>query len=379
MYDSSGASVNSWGLANWDGVFYAGIAQHGYANERTFSFFPLYPLLLHFISEYILAYVLPFVSVESRIVFAGLGVSIVATAVAVVALYRMTLELSHDERFASLTALLFIMNPAQIFHAVVYTEALFSALSFSGMYFIMKRTPSALVWSTILFAFSSAARPNGVVNAGFPVYLAASEVLSRRIKIWSSVFYFVCASLVCVPFVAYMVYIRHLLCSIVPFEPSCQTWGVMSAYFSVQSRFWHLGFMNFYTLENIPFLLIAAPLILVSFILLLPYIRTRSRDILSLSIMEHHKYTRQGPHFLTECNEVFPFVVHYAVLFLYGLCFMHVHVLVRLLCSASPFLYWFVAHIASKRPALLAKLSLDWFVLYSVLGLVLFPSFFPWT
>lgn len=74
-------------------------------------------------------------------------------------------------------------------------------------------------------------------------------------------------------------------------------------------------------------------------------------------------------------SEVAPYVFHWGFLTLFAVLFMHVQVSTRLL-SACPPLYWWAATLCSSgwsRPVW------GYFMLYNVLGCILFTNFYPWT
>jgi hypothetical protein len=105
-------------FARWDSVWYLAIAHGGYGHEaaRT-AFFPLYPLLLRGVG----------LVIGSDLV-AGVLVSLVGFAVALVLLYRLVaLELDHDH--ARVTVMLLAFCPMAYFFSAVYSESLFLALS----------------------------------------------------------------------------------------------------------------------------------------------------------------------------------------------------------------------------------------------------------
>ncbi|TDD72230.1 hypothetical protein E1262_02595 [Jiangella aurantiaca] len=103
----------------WDFWHYAGIAIHGYGGEPTGvpneAFFPGFPALLWLGAELGLRHVL-----------AGLVVSVLAGAVAAVALGRIG-ELEGGERIGRLTVLVWVTSPSAVFLAAPYTESLFLA------------------------------------------------------------------------------------------------------------------------------------------------------------------------------------------------------------------------------------------------------------
>lgn len=70
------------------------------------------------------------------------------------------------------------------------------------------------------------------------------------------------------------------------------------------------------------------------------------------------------------------YIAHWAFLAAFALLFVHVQVATRLL-SICPPLYWFTAQLCRKPRY--ARLIWTYFLVYGVLGCILFPQFYPWT
>lgn len=101
---------------------------------------------------------------------------------------------------------------------------------------------------------------------------------------------------------------------------------------------------------------------------------------------------RRNPFF---DKKILPFIIYWALLVIVGVLFMHVQVLTRFL-SACPPLYWFCASffdpshnnckgaraIETRSPKLVVwmqYLTLFYFLSYSLVGVLLFCNFYPWT
>jgi hypothetical protein len=111
-------------FARWDSWWYLTIAQHGYGHDamRT-AFFPLYPMVVSAVG----------LIVRSDLI-AGVLVSLVSFAVALVLLYRLAaLELGSSSR-ARLTVMLVAFCPVAFFFSAVYSESLFMALSVGAVF-----------------------------------------------------------------------------------------------------------------------------------------------------------------------------------------------------------------------------------------------------
>jgi hypothetical protein len=137
-------------FARWDSWWYLTIAQHGYQHNlmRT-AFFPLYPMVVSGVG----------VIVRSDLI-AGVLVSLVSFAVALVLLYRLAaLELGSAPR-ARLAVMLTAFCPIAFFFSAVYSESLFLALSVGAVFEARMGR-----WATagLLGALGAAERNSGVM------------------------------------------------------------------------------------------------------------------------------------------------------------------------------------------------------------------------
>jgi Gpi18-like mannosyltransferase len=64
-----------------------------------------------------------------------------------------------DDRLSATAVLVFVLSPASIHHSMAYTEALFTAASWLGLYCLYCRGSSST--AALAFALSSATRSNG--------------------------------------------------------------------------------------------------------------------------------------------------------------------------------------------------------------------------
>ncbi len=138
----------------WDFWHYAGIAIHGYGGEPTGvpneAFFPGFPGLLWLGAE-----------LGLRHVTAGLIVSLLAGAVAAVALGRIG-ELEGGQRIGRLTVLVWVVSPTAVFLAAPYTESLFLAFAFPAW---LAARRQHWVAAGVLTALSCTVRISGVFLA----------------------------------------------------------------------------------------------------------------------------------------------------------------------------------------------------------------------
>ena len=76
--------------------------------------------------------------------------------------------------------------------------------------------------------------------------------------------------------------------------------------------------------------------------------------------------------------ELLPYMVHWAALTATGLFVAHVQITTRLLCAASPVVYWQMACLVERggRPA---RAIVVWIVAYNIIGPFLHGASYPWT
>lgn len=136
-------------FARWDSVWYLTVAHSGYGHQlaRT-EFFPLYPLLVSWLGFVTRSYVV-----------AGILISLVSFAIALLLLYRLAaLELGASA--AHTCVLLTAFFPMAWAFSAVYTESVFLALSLGC---IVKARAGSWAWAGLLGALAAATRPEGVL------------------------------------------------------------------------------------------------------------------------------------------------------------------------------------------------------------------------
>ncbi|GFY79218.1 GPI mannosyltransferase 2 [Trichonephila inaurata madagascariensis] len=157
------------GFGRWDAQYFLHISLYGYTHENTLAFFPLFPVLLRN-SCTILSIIFPFgLSPLNCALLSGVLLNLFLTSLTTVALYKLTQNVFHSEIFAFTSALLFCFNPASIFFSALYSESLFSLLTFCGLWALEK---NLFFISLSGLALSASVRSNGILSAGFLIYSA---------------------------------------------------------------------------------------------------------------------------------------------------------------------------------------------------------------
>jgi len=153
-------------FAAWDSGWYFDIASRGYYfnadGQSSIAFFPLYPMLMRAVAW-------PFGGTDKAIWVAGIVVSCVAFALALLAVHRFTQQVFGDREVARRAVLYLAIFPFSLFFTRVYAESVFlltSVLAVSRAY--DGRWWRAGMWG----ALATLARPNGIL-IGLPLALLA--------------------------------------------------------------------------------------------------------------------------------------------------------------------------------------------------------------
>lgn len=204
------------------------------------------------------------------------------------------------------------------------------------------------------------------------------------------------------PQVVYFVVGMHIYCpSLFPASPGAvaslvtgdRPWcakvipNFSAMYMFVQSEYWNVGLFKYYELKQIPNFFLAAPIIVLSGYSLLRFFRAAAR----VGLGGDKRAARQAT-----IGAETPYYVHWLFLLVNALLVVHIQVTTRLLCACPP-LFWAPAAFAVRDAAgkdndnteavgntgpkmsRKGKLVVGYFLLYTVLGSVLFPAFYPWT
>lgn len=197
-------------------------------------------------------------------IWAGVIISNVCHFFSVLVLYRLVRHLTGSQRASKIpfvASMLHIMSPAGLFLSAPYTEALFSALNFTGMlhYVLARQTAkgigswtvaqdSYMLSSGFLFAAASLIRSNGLLSGLILLYDVASflpRVLAlqlsahdaRRIFVTCVAGVFIAVGYIIPQYLAYQEY-----CGSASVDQEKRPWcnhRIPSIYSWVQSHYWY--------------------------------------------------------------------------------------------------------------------------------------------
>jgi len=138
-----------WAWANFDGVHYLTIAQHGYMAQFTQAFFPLFPLIIRYFGLLLN---------DKFLIISGQIISFLSIGLALI-FFKQLLEFDYKPPVIIRSIVLLLLFPTSFFFAAMYTEAFFLLLVILTFYFARKRN----WWACALIGvLASATRITGI-------------------------------------------------------------------------------------------------------------------------------------------------------------------------------------------------------------------------
>ncbi|KAH7135829.1 GPI mannosyltransferase 2 [Dendryphion nanum] len=271
-------------LLRWDALYFVSAAQRDYVYEQEWAFSWAYShIILRRFSQYIPGHS---GSSLNSYVWAGIIFSNICHLISVLVLHRLLrliVNRPQERQLPFIACILHILSPAGLFLSAPYAEGLFSALNFTGMlcYVIARTTAHSmgawgfyqdayLLGSGLFFALASLFRSNGLLSGlillydvihALPAILTGqwSRHDARRIGVTCVAGSFIAAGFIMPQFLAYRIY-----CTVQGNNENVRPWCnriIPSIYTWVQSHYWNVGFLRYWTLSNVPLFLLAAPMI----------------------------------------------------------------------------------------------------------------------
>lgn len=216
---------------------------------------------------------------------AGILTAHVSHLLSAILLYFLALEIlpyKFHERteIAYTTAVLHVLSPAGLFLSSPYGESTFALLNFAGMLCYASATSSKIFepnhvtegsWTIVAglcFGTASMIRGNGLLSGLVFAWdaLAALPNLPRILKSFSEI-----SRLASTVIAGLAVAIGYALPQVIAYQEYCtggnsRPWCTTippTIYTFVQSHYWNVGFLRYWTLSNLPLFLLAAPMLFV--------------------------------------------------------------------------------------------------------------------
>lgn len=355
------------GLSHWDAEHFLFIAERGYLYEHNFAFFPLFPVILRGLAETLLWPLSSWLSVRGRLLVAVALGNTALFLLSVVALHALSRVVLQDRRLALLSSLLYCITPANVFMTAGYSESLFAALTFGGLFLLEK---GFTFRACLALSIATAARSNGLVNIGFLLYLPSLRAISQ-IRVYRTttkghrkVFHYIWViirflltsllgtAIIALPFCAFQYYGYRTFCtpsvSLERIPPALLSLAERKGYrvpdengppplwcmrplpllySHIQDVYWDVGFLRYFELKQIPNFILALPMATLGIIAVYAYFQANPELCLRLGLWETGAtkgLDKPIPGFFNP--RVFVYVVHSTALLVFGTLCMHVQV-----------------------------------------------------
>ncbi|POR37351.1 GPI mannosyltransferase 2 [Tolypocladium paradoxum] len=369
-------------LTRWDALYFMHYARNGYVYEQEWAFGAAMPTVVRGVLA-------PFPSwsfganaaVEPLV---AITLAHVSHLIAVLALYRLTMVISNDTKLAFVASALHIISPAGLFLSAPYAESPFACLSFIGNLLFalgirnkrdqLKRL-ALVVGAGAIFGLATAFRSNGLSSGVLFVVgavncllaFARRPSLSRLLTLAAPVVGGICvaAGSIMPQFVAWRRYCGASLDDLEP-RPWCSR-TVPSIYTFVQDEYWNVGFLRYWTLNQLPLFLLASPMLT---------ILLKSGSDIVRDPLRGLRLLKSGP---VEDYRMFVRALAASQLLVAVLAITTYHVqIVSRLSSGYPVWYWWVAGcLIDKRRQSWGLTIAIFMAMYAGIQGGLFASFLP--
>jgi phosphatidylinositol glycan class V len=361
----------------WDAAHLLTIAEEGYITEQSFAFFPAYPMLIRYLAKVIKLVSPVYMNSIELNVLCGFAISNLCFVASCGLLNELLEFLGASTLTRKYAIMCYAFNPATIFFLGIYTESMYSLLLLLGIYYLIVH-PNDL-YACLIFTLASFTRSNGVFNAvlvavrSITIFLEDANESVRMKKCISMFFVFLGTVF---PYYVINLNAYSTLClegNIGINSDVCRLGSVDSipnVYSYVQWKYWNVGFLNSYRINQIPNIALAIPMVLT-------VLRT-----LQIFTFSDSPVCFSGAVGLKGGNwpQVLPLLCATYVQFIISLCFAHIQVITRLMCASCPLIYVAMAEcFASNDIKISRKLMLGYILVFNILGLILHPNFYPWT
>ncbi|KAI0093305.1 GPI mannosyltransferase 2 [Irpex rosettiformis] len=371
-------------LLRWDAFHFVHIAQEGYVYEHEWAFLHGIAAAMKYPARLLRILGLTETTTgsfsTSDLLLSGALLSCLCGSTTT--LYRLTLHHFGSPSVAYLAALLSLLPSSPVtLRFSVYNEPFFTYLSYKGM---LSCATQDLVAATVFFTGAASLRSNGFMLSGFIVWKSIVEPIlaGKRLSIHQISLVGVSTGLIFGPFALhqYSAYKAFCLHDSQDF-PWCSA-TLPSVYGYVQAKYWNIGFLRYWSLAQLPNILLAAPILLS--VLSFSYVHFRSCIVPAL--LRHPVISTSPPTILLRAiskpgesvfltNSITPHVIYAFVMCCILLFAAHTQIALRLAAS-MPTTYWAAAWLMVDYPRL-GKWWVIWSVVWGTISVVLFSVFLP--
>ncbi|KAI7509976.1 hypothetical protein KC347_g4762 [Hortaea werneckii] len=353
-------------LTRWDAIYFASSSWRGHLYEQEWAFSWVFSRLS---SKAANAFLWPLPCSDIvRHALSGICLSHLSHFLAVIVLYHLihsfipSATLAFKRQLAFTTACLHVFSPAGLFLSAPYAESAFAFLSFLGCYCYVKAIENRYhrfadayqldaCWTVaagLSFGLATTMRTNGLLNGiifAWDIYLVLPRLPHILRNRDGEEITRLCATLIAGTFIA----IGFMLPQVVAYNEYCtngntRPWCTAlppSIYSFVQKEYWNVGLFRYWSLNNLPLFLLAAPLGYVMIVTALNALLHAEK--LYTSLVDKQVSETQSPHTIERERRIFTYVlprlgVPQLILVIMAVTSFHVQILNRI---SSGYVVWY--------------------------------------
>ncbi|KZT68265.1 glycosyltransferase family 76 protein [Daedalea quercina L-15889] len=391
LFDSSPEAVSSvlkstWiqvvvrPLLRWDAFHFSHIARHGYVYEYEWAFLPGAPLVMQTVAR-LLRFIWSLDPDKTQLLsydelLLG-GMLATLSCSSAITLYWLTLKHLRSANVAFLTSLLSLFPSSPVtLRLAPYTEPFFTYFSYQGM---LHCANAQWLLATGCFALAAMFRSNGVMLAGFIIWgmLIEPYLAMRKIAIGTLFYSVALTAAIFLPFVWHQYSAYLAFCATATTAPWCSHIPPL-IYDYVQGKYWNVGFLRYWTLQQLPNFLIAAPPLALLLAYSTQYLWRALLPRLGASLTRRSSSDKDwnlppaSPFF---APSIAPHAIHAFILTLALLFAAHTQIILRLAAS-MPFTYWAAAWLLVEHRQW-GKYWVSWSIVWGAMSIVLWTTFLP--
>lgn len=394
-------------LVRWDAIYYTQVARRGYLWEQEWAFGWGFTNFIAVISKALTSN--GHLSPPGPEALAAIILAHVFHLLSVMMLHELTLTVclksttTKVSSFCVLVASLHIISPAGIFLSAPYAESPFSFLNFTGFYLYAKailkhaegkqnQKDLLVLISGFVFGIATTFRGNGLFSGLLFVWdalaygtriLRSTDPASNFRSLLSVLISGLSMACIAVlpQYLAYAEYcVRESADSII--RPWCSNWPP-SIYAWVQGEYWGVGFLNYWTVSNIPLFILATPMLSILVCSSIWTLRRWSSPEMSADKKKGKSAEIDLPLRINQAIAL-RLAIPQIILATLALTVYHVQIITRL-SSGYPVWYWWLASLIleNRDTSLMGKkwstacIISKWMVIYAIVQGGLFASFLP--
>lgn len=341
-------------LMSWDSVYFLKLSMEGITFEHEWVFGPLWWRMVYWPKTY---FSVPLGLYEVLLIFIILNTTLIVITSKILYILTIVVFRYHEKHLprnfnitkcAYYSSFILILQPSGIFSIVSYSETMVQFLCYGGLYLYFISRSKVFIRSKLLYFLSGS-----LFSVGFGI--RSNCLLYGVMYLYDLTYFTKFQDAGCILLTGAQLFLALLYSNYVPYQLYCPDRGewcnsyTKSLVSYAQAYYWNNGFLNYFTLGNIPLFIIAAPQVI----------------IICLSIYKFRSWDGIKPLLLTSLIYIFVQVT-----------VMHVQIVNRV-STFIPLHLWYVSYLLALPNNKIGKNITRWWIIWALIQTALFAAFLP--